>query len=273
MIEIDPVQRHLFFEGLLLRYGYDFRQYSEASLNRRLGTILIRTRAESLLEVLQRALKSPEYFREILPLLTVNTTDFFRDPSFFRALRESVFPVLKTYPSLRIWSAGCSTGEEIVSLAILLEEEGLLDRTTIYASDISPTMIKHAKEGIYDVHAIQNFAKNYGLASGLRAPSDYYTADYGLVRFAPRLFQSVVFADHNLATDSTFLEAHFICCRNVLIYFNRELQNRVIDLFRRSLVHRGFLGIGSKESLRFSPSEIFFESIVERENVFRMKAG
>lgn len=272
MNSIDPIQRHLFFEGIFLRYGYDFRQYSEASLNRRLSAVLGANSNGNLLEILQKVIESPEVFRELLPLLTINTTEFFRDPAFFRALREKVFPLLKTYPSLRIWSAGCSTGEEVLSLSILLEEEGLRDRSTIYATDISPKMVKRAKEGIYDLTSMQNFAKSYAAASGLKTPSEYYTADYGLVRFNPRLLENVVFSEHNLVTDSVFAEAHLIICRNVLIYFNRELQDRVLNLFQRSLIHRGFLGIGSKESLTFSPAAKYFEAVDAKQNLFQIKA-
>lgn len=274
MTSVDPIHRHLFIEGIFLKYGYDFRQYSEASLNRRLSTVMVKFKTENLLGVLQVVLGSPEAFREILPLMTVNTTDFFRDPKFFKSVRQTVVPLLKTYPSIRVWSAGCSTGEEIISLAILLEEEGLLGRTTIHATDISPKMIKRAKEGIYDLTALQNFAKNYTAAAGKRTPSEYYTADYGLVRFNPRLLEHVVFSEHNLVTDSAFMEAHFICCRNVLIYFNRELQDRVLGLFRTSLIHRGFLGIGDKETIRYSSVHKNFIQVDSSQNIFQaIEAG
>lgn len=272
MIQIDPIQRHLFFEGIFLKFGYDFRQYSEASLNRRLEAMLIARRSPDLLSELNRVFAQPEEFREIIPHLTVNTTQFFRDPEFYKELRESVFPVLKTYPRLRIWSAGCSTGQEVISLSILLQEEGLLDRTTIYATDINPRMIRKAKEGIFDLASLQLFAKNYSAASGLKTPSDYYTADYGAVRFSPRLLENVVFSEHNLVTDEAFAECHLIICRNVLIYFNRELQERVLQLFRRSLTHKGFLGLGNKESITFSKSAPFFKD-VGRHRIFQLKAS
>lgn len=272
-MEVDPVQRHLFLEGIFLRYGYDFRQYSEGSLNRRLASVLSQRQADSLLTVLDSALKSPEYFHELLPSLTINTTEFFRDPLFYRSLRENVLPVLKTYPSVRIWSAGCSTGEEVLSLAILLKEADLLDRTTIYATDVSPAMIKRAKQGIFDLHAMQSFAKNYALASGLNSPSDFYTAEYELVRFSSDLLKSTVFSPHNLATDAAFVDAHLIVCRNVLIYFTRELQDRVFRLFRSSLVNNGFMGIGSKETTRFSSSAEYFKAVDPKSNIFQLKSG
>lgn len=271
MIEIDPVERHLFLEGIFLRYGYDFRQYSEASLSRRLNDILLRSNQSSLLDILKRVLESPAFFREILPLLTIGTTEFFRDPLFFRAIRHHVFPILKTYPTLKIWNAGCSTGEEVLSMAIALKEEGLYDRTTIYATDINPKVLKQAREGIYDLHSLETFTRNYTVAGGTKSPSQYYTADYGLVRFDPELRKNVVYSEHNLVTDSVFCEAHLILCRNVIIYFNRELQHRVFRLFNQSLAYRGFLGIGSKESIRFSGVANQFTAIEQQQNIFQKK--
>ena len=269
---MNSIERHLFFEGLLIRYGYDFRQYTIASMDRRLNALLSRFQTESLLDVLKYVLQSPEAFREILPQLTINTTEFFRDPSFFRVLRESVFPFLKTYPKISIWIAGCSTGEEVLSLAMALKEENLYERTLIHATDINATSLKKAKEGIYDLSLIQSFNKNYTLAGGTTSPSDYYTPMYGLVRFDPKLLENVVFSEHNLVTDAGFIEAHLIICRNVLIYFNRDLQNRVLQLFAESLIYRGFLGLGSKESLSFSEVAPYFEDISETENLFGLKS-
>lgn len=272
MKKIDPVERHLFFEGVLLKYGYDFRQYSEASLNRRLERLLEKNETDSLLIVLKKALDSAEYFRLILPVLTINTTEFFRDPLFFKALRESVIPVLKTYSKITIWTAGCSTGEEALSLAILLEEEGLLSRSTIYATDINHDVLKVAKEGIYDVSCIQNFNTNYVQAGGTKSPSEYYTTEYGLIRFNRRLLQNTVFSEHNLATDSVFIEAQLILCRNVLIYFSKDLQNRALELFAKSLVFKGLLGIGSKESIKFSSVAHFFEDVAPDQHIYSLKA-
>lgn len=269
VIEVDPVERHLFLEGVFLRYGYDFRQYSEASLTRRLSDILFRYNQISLIEILKQVLTSPDFFREILPYLTIGTTEFFRDPLFFRTLREQVFPILKTYPTVKIWNAGCSTGEEVLSMAIALKEEGLYDRSTIYATDINPKVLKQAREGIYDLHSLETFTKNYTIAGGKCSPSEYFTADYGLARFDPDLRRNVVFSEHNLVTDSVFCEAHLILCRNVIIYFNRELQQRVFRLFFNSLAYRGFLGIGSKESIRFSGVSQHFSPLVTHQNIFQ----
>lgn len=273
MIEIDAVERHLFLEGIFLRYGYDFRQYAEASLNRRLAALMQRYDKQSLLDLMQVVLSSSEVFREILPTLTIGTTEFFRDPLFFKSLKDKVFPVLATYPSLNIWIAGCSTGEEIISLAILLRESDLLRRTTIYATDINPLAIKKAQECIYDLHAMRSFSRNYTLAGGQETPTNYFTVEYGLARFDKTLRENVVFSEHNLVTDSTFCEAQLILCRNVLIYFSRELQNRAFGLFTRSLAPRCFLGIGSKESLRFSNDWPRYEEAVEGQNVYRLRAA
>jgi len=255
-----------------MRYGYDFRQYAEASLDRRLASLLAQNNMTSLVELLKHVLESTDAFREILPSLTINTTEFFRDPTFFRALRETVFPILKTYPRIVVWAAGCSTGEEVLSLTIALKEENLLNRATIHATDINPRVLKKAKEGIYDISLISSFNKNYVSAGGVNSPSEYYTAEYGLARFNPKLLENIVFSEHNLVTDAPFIEAHLILCRNVLIYFNRELQERAFNLFARSLVFRGFLGIGSKESIRFSNSSGLFDTVDLNQNIYSLKA-
>lgn len=271
MITVNSIERHLFLEGLLLRYGYDFRQYAEASLNRRLANLMSRFQTECLLDLLKMVLESQDLFRKILPALTVNTTEFFRDPSFFRSLREEIFPILKTYPQLTIWSAGCSTGEEIISLAIALEEEGLSSRSTIYGTDINPDVLKVAREGIYDVSQIQLFNKNYVASGGTKSPSEYYGTSYGLVRFNPRLLENVVISEHNLVSDSVFLEAHLILCRNVLIYFSKDLQDRAFNLFAKSLVFKGFLGIGAKESIRFSKASGYFDAVNSQQKIYNLK--
>lgn len=268
MSPIDTVERHLFFEGILLKYGYDFRQYAEASLDRRLQYILSIYQMKSLLDLLQVALKSPEEFRKILNHITINTTQFFRDPQFYKTLREQVIPVLKTYSQIQIWSAGCSSGEEVISLAIILKEEGLLSRTTIHATDINAQVLKTARDGIYDNSCILDFNRSYSMAGGTSSPSDYYSADYGLVRFNRDLLENVIFAEHNLATDFHFVEAHLILCRNVFIYFTKELQNRALELFSKSLVHKGFLAIGPKETLRFSSVSSSFSQIKDETNIF-----
>jgi chemotaxis protein methyltransferase CheR len=272
MKALDPVQRYLLLEGIFLKHGYDFRQYSEASLNRRLNSILIHFGCDGLMDLLKRCLESDQFFSEVLPYFTIGTTEFFRDPSLFLSLRRDVFPVLKTYPSIKIWVAGCSTGEEVVSLAVCLKEEGLLENSTIYATDINRTVLKKAQAGIYDLQTIHNFSKNYAAAGGIKAPSDYYSSDYGLVRMDSSLYKNVLFTEHNLVTDAVFTEAHLILCRNVMIYFQRDLQDRVYRLFTNSLVHNGFLAIGDKESARFSKWSSCFVPIDGKESIYQFVA-
>lgn len=271
MTTIDPVERHLFLEGIFLRYGYDFRNYAESSMERRMMGLIHGSGEERLLDILRRCLDEPDYFRKILPRLTVGTTEFFRDPAIFRALRTEVLPVLKTYPSPKIWIAGCSTGEEVLSLAILLREEGLLSRSTIYATDVNPEALKNAREGIYEAGVIEALNKNYAASGGVETPSGYYTAEYGLVRFDPSLRENVIFSEHNLVTDAPFIEAHLVLCRNVLIYLRKETQNRVFELLTDSLAFRGFLALGSKESIRFSSCADRVETLPTNHHVYRMK--
>lgn len=272
MINIDPIEKMLFFEGIFLKYGYDFRQYAAASLDRRLAFILDKFKVDSPLLLLKQALDSSDAYREILNNLTIHTSEFFRDPHFFRSLREQVLPILKTYSKLNIWVAGCSTGEEVISLAIMLREEGLQERSTIYATDINSHVLKIAEQAIYELPRLKNFNKNYVASGGTQTPSQYYSAEYGHIRFDPTLLRNVVFSQHNLATDANFIEAHLILCRNVLIYFNSDLQNRVFRLFARSLAFRGFLGIGTKETLQFSKSSKFFKEVDNARNIYTLKA-
>jgi chemotaxis protein methyltransferase CheR len=270
MVKVDSVERHLFLEGILLKYGYDFRQYASAALDRRLAALLREQNQTSLLPILKNTLASESEFRKILPLLTINTTEFFRDPEFFISLKENVFSVMATYPSIKIWIAGSSTGEEAISLAILLKEADLYYKSTLYVSDINPNVLAAAQKAIYHPLAIQQFMKNYNLVSKTKSPSDYYTAEYGLVKFNPDILKNMIFLEHNLAVDNPFEEMHLILCRNVLIYFDRNLQNRAFDLFTRSLIYKGFLGIGSKESLRLSNSHTAYNIIDSPNNIFQL---
>jgi chemotaxis protein methyltransferase CheR len=197
-------------------------------------------------------LRDPLLVARVLGFLTVQVSDFFRDPSFYATLRSRIVPVLSTYPSIRVWIAGCGGGEEMYSLAILLDEEGLLSRSTIYATDVNREALREAELGVYDIQRAQVFSRNYQRAGGNRSLSDYYMAGYGRVAFERRLRENTVFSDHSLATDSVFAEVQLVTCRNVLIYFDAELRDRAVGLFRESLVRRGFLGLGAKESLRSS---------------------
>lgn len=268
---VDPVERYLFLEGLFLKYGIDFRQYAEASLDRRFSYILGKYSTDNLLDLLKRALESEAFFKELLPHLTIGTTEFFRDPVFFKSLSENVFPVLSTYPSFNIWIAGCSSGQEILSLAILLKEKGLLHRSRIYATDVNPEALKKSKAAVYELDYLKDFARSYNLAGGEGVPTDYYITDYGLAKFQQDLLKTVVFAEHNLATDHVFCEAQLILCRNVMIYFNKELQERTFRIFTQSLSLRGFLALGSQETLRFSNLYSNYEVKDDLNKIYQLK--
>lgn len=256
-------------EAIYQRYSHDFRHYSGASQKRRVILALQQLRCETVADLQAKVLADPALFQQLLEILTIPFSEMFRDPTFFRALRQHVVPVLRTYASLKVWIAGCSTGEEVYTLAILLREEGLLERSIIYATDISPVSLERARQGIFSAERLQRFTANYQAAGGTSAFSDYYTAAYNAARFDRSLCENVTFADHSLATDSVFSETHLVLCRNVLIYFDRELQDRALGLFHESLCHRGFLGLGAKESLDFSVHAGGFDPVVKAERLFR----
>ncbi len=263
------LELRLLLDAIYTRYQYDFRSYAEASLKRRLATALPQFGCESLSRLQERVLREPTVFTQLLRFLTVQVSDFFRDPSYWRALRTTVVPYLKTYPSLKIWIAGCATGEEAYSLAILLAEEGLLERTMIYATDINPESLRVAEEGIYSIDRFARFSESYQQAGGARSLSDYYTAKYSSALLDKRLRSAILFSDHSLATDSVFAEVELVSCRNVLIYFERELQERAVGLLRESLCRKGFLGLGSKETLRFSKHGPAFTELVPQERIYQ----
>lgn len=269
---MDPdfdIELELLLQGIFLKYQHDFRHYATASLRRRLSQAMDHFGCKTLSQLQDRVLHEPDIFPQMLRFLTVQVSEMFRDPSYFRTLREQVIPVLQTYPSIKIWVAGCSKGEEVWSMAILLEEEGLLERSIIYATDINTDSLAAAQAGIFELDRMAQFSTNYQLAGGKKSLSHYYSAAYNGAIFRQALKSHIVFADHSLATDNVFSEVHFVSCRNVLIYFDRELQNRAIELFFDSLVHRGFLGIGPKESLRFSPHAKSFAEIVSGERIYQ----
>jgi chemotaxis protein methyltransferase CheR len=268
---VVDIELKLLIEGLYLKYNYDFRHYSLASVRRRVEAIMNRYGFVTISLVQDRILRDTDFFMACLQFLTVNTTEMFRDPHYFLAIREKIVPHLSTYPSLKFWIAGCSTGEEVYSLAILLEEEGLLGRSLIYATDINPMNLKNAAQGIYSVDQIKKFTGNYQKAGGKKSLADYYTAAYNSVEMSPHLRKNVVFADHSLATDSVFCEVQMVSCRNVLIYFDKELQDRSFELFHDSLSHHGFLGLGEKESLRFSKNAEQFEPFSALDKIYRKK--
>jgi chemotaxis protein methyltransferase CheR len=262
----------LLIDAIYHLYHYDFRGYSAASLRRRMRSAMARFDCRTLSQLQDRVVHEAEVFAGLLDYLTVQVSEMFRDPSYFRALREHVVPMLRTYPSLKIWVAGCSAGEEAYSLAILLREEGLLAKSLIYATDINPHTLTKAEAGIFDIDRIAGFTLNHQASGGTSSLSDFYTAAYGRAVFDKSLKERIVFSDHSLATDSVFAEVQLVSCRNVLIYFNRELQDRALGLFHESLCRQGFLGIGTKETLRFSSQAEAFELIAAAERIYQKRS-
>jgi chemotaxis protein methyltransferase CheR len=237
---------------LYARYGYDFTEYSKASLLRRVQRLLVLDKFPSFAEFRYRLQTDIHYFRRFVEEITVNVTEMLRDPSFYRVLRSSILPVLATYPFIRVWHAGCSTGEEVYSMAILLKEAGLLHKALLYGTDINPQVIDKARKGIFPVSQMQKYSENYIQSGGVRDFSYYYTANYHLAKFDSSLAGKMIFSTHNLVSDFSFNEFQLILCRNTLIYFERDLQSKVFQLFDYSLENFGYLALGSKESLRFS---------------------
>jgi chemotaxis protein methyltransferase CheR len=275
--EVSDLEVRLLLEAIFDRYHYDFRSYAMASLKRRLAQACDVLEVTTLSGLQEKALHEPESFSVLLQYLTVQVSDMFRDPEFFLALRTQVLPLLATYPSIKIWCAGSSTGEEPYSLAILLHEEGLLDRAIIYATDINAQALRDASAGVYPLARLRGFSENYRRSGGKGSLSDYYrfsqgaAGDSAIIDAALR--RRITFSDHSLATDNVFSEVHLVCCRNVLIYFDHALQSRALNLFTEALVGRGFLGLGSKESLRFSDAAPFFEDFASRERIYRKKGA
>ncbi|WP_419737575.1 CheR family methyltransferase [Pseudomonas sp. COR18] len=263
------IEIRLLIEAIYLKYSYDFRDYSGASIKRRIVHAMRQFDCATISALQERVLHDPAAFMQLLQFLTIPVSEMFRDPSHFLAIRQEVVPLLRTYPSIKIWVAGCSTGEEVYSMAILLREEGLLERTIIYATDINPSSLEKAKQGIFSLDNIPAYTRNYQLAGGQREFSEYYTAAYGYAIFDKTLRENVTFADHSLATDSVFSETQLISCRNVLIYFNKKLQDRAFGLFHESLCYRGFLALGNRETLEFSSFGKQFETLVKQERIYR----
>lgn len=251
------------------QYGYDFSGYARASVYRRIKRFLGQKHLQSIVELRQFLFMDSFFFENFLQEVTVNVTEMFRDPTFFKSLRENVLPILSTYPFIKIWDAGCSTGEELFSLAILLEEEGLLSRCKIYATDINQKVLRQAKEGIFSASHMTAYTASYYAAGGKRDFADYYTSNYGNVKFNSSLVKNVVFYPHNLATDTSFNEFHLIVCRNVLIYFNRALQERVYNLFDESLVSLGYLALGKKETLTMSGISDSYNFVDKSNRIYR----
>ena len=256
-------------EAILEQYGYDFRDYARASLHRRILRRMESEGLSSLPALHERVLSDPACMERLIVALTVHVTSMFRDPGFYLRLREKVVPLLRTYPFLRVWLAGCSTGEEVYSMAILLEEEDLYDRCRIYATDLSDVVLRAGREGVFPLSHMKEYSENYQRAGGKGSLSDYYTAAYEKALFRKTLHRNMVFAQHNLVTDGSFNEFQLILCRNVMIYFNKTLQDRVHHLLHQSLVRLGVLGLGRKESLRFTPHEADYQELDRAQRLFR----
>lgn len=270
--ELERIEIDLLLEGVYRHYGLDFRGYALGSLKRRLARRMREEGVETLSALQEKVLHDAEAMERLLVALSISVTSMFRDPTFYRAFREKVVPLLRTYPFIRIWNAGCATGEETLSLAIVLEEEGLLDRTRIYATDFNAGVVDRARSGEFPLSRMRAYTENYLKAGGTKEFSRYYTAEGPVATFTESLRENVVFAQHNLVSDGSFNEFHGILCRNVLIYFGSPLQKRVHELFHDSLVNFGVLGLGHKETIRFTPLEHCYEAIDSREKLYRRVA-
>ena len=267
--DLEHLEIELLLEGVFRHYGFDFRAYAYASIRRRLWKRVEGEGLGTISQLQARILHDADAMERLLLDLSVNVTSMFRDPGFYREFRAQVVPLLRTYPFIRIWHAGCSTGEEVFSMAILLEEEGLYDRARLYATDINDVVLQRAKQGIFPLERMQEYTENYIKAGGTRSFSEYYTAKYDGALFSAALTRNIVFSQHNLVTDRSFSEFHVIFCRNVLIYFDKTLQNRVHRLFYESLVMFGVLALGSKESLKFSQFEPCYEKLSSTEKLYK----
>lgn len=269
----EDIEIKILMEAVHLKHGYDFRQYAGASLTRRVKKYLSDTGLNHISEMIPLIIHDKAFFNSFLHNLSVNVTEMFRDPLFFLSLRKKVVPYLNTFPFIKVWSVGVSTGEEVYSLAIMLKEEGLYEKSLIYATDFNDTVLEAAQKGIYSADNIKNSTSNYQKAGGKKSFGTYYHADYNSVIIDRSLKKNIVFANHNLATDSVFGEMNLILCRNVLIYFNRDLQERVLELFQTSLRPHGFLCLGSKETIDFSNIVDSFVPIAKKQKIFQKKSN
>ena len=261
----------LLLETVYEKYGYDFRQYSQAHIRRRIMNSIAMSGLKDVSQIQSKILNDERFASNLLQDLSITVTEMFRDPDFYRSLRENVIPILKTYPFIKVWHAGCATGEEAYSMAIIMQEEGLYDRTTIYATDFNQQALNQAKEGIFRNKMIKEYTANYQLSGGNKSFSSYYTSDYDNVIMNKSLKKNIVWANHNLVTDSVFAEVHLILCRNVLIYFEGDLQNKVQALFYNSLVNGGILCLGSKEGLRFTELYDAYTELDKKQRIFKKK--
>jgi chemotaxis protein methyltransferase CheR len=270
--DLERLEVELLLEAIHRRYGFDFREYAKASLKRRLWRRMAAERLTSISGLQEKVLHDPACMERLLLDLSINVTAMFRDPSFYAAFRVKAVPILRTYPFSRIWVAGCSTGEEVYSLAIVLHEEGVYDRARIYATDINEAVIEQARVGVFPLEKMQEYTQNYIRSGGTRAFSEYYSAAYDGAQFDRTLIRNVVFAQHNLVSDRSFNEFNAIVCRNVMIYFDRSLQDRVHGLFHESLATFGVLGLGHKETINFTRYADSYEELDASERLYRKLA-
>ncbi len=268
-IQLSDNEVELILQDLIDLYGYDFTNYSRASLKRRIVRLMSNDRFLSFAEFRFRLRNDKTYFTRFVEQITVNVTEMFRDVNFYRALREEILPVLATWPMIRIWHAGCSTGEEVYSMAILLHEANLLNKSLIYATDINPAVLEKVREGIFPLSQMKQYSENYILSGGKRDFSSYYSAQYNSAKFDDMLGKKTVLATHNLVSDGSFNEFQLILCRNVMIYFDKPLQDRALHLFYDSLETLGYLALGSKETLKFTPLSDKFKQLDNKEKIWR----
>jgi len=269
--DTSELEISLLLEAIYQKYGYDFRQYSKAHINRRIRNRMTLSGLEDVSQIQFKVLKDEIFAHQLLQDLSITVTEMFRDQDFYKSLRENVIPILKTYPFIKIWHAGCSTGEEAYSMAIIMQEEGLYNRTTIYATDFNQHALNRAKEGIFSNALMKEYTINYQLSGGKESFSNYYTSNYDNIIMNQSLKKNIVWANHNLVTDSVFAEAHLILCRNVLIYFDNNLQNKVQKLFYDSLISGGILCLGSKEGLRFTDFHEKYIELDKKQRIFKKK--
>lgn len=267
--DLEKVEIELLLQGLYAWCGYDYRSYAYSSIRRRVWHRIHSEGLSSISGLQEKVLHDPACLKRLLADFSINVTEMFRDPAFFLSFREMVVPLLRTYPSIRIWHAGCSTGEEVYSMAILLHEEGLYEKTKIYATDINPDVLKAAKSGVYSLENMRKYTSNYINSGGKKAFSDYYHVENNKVKFHSLLSKNVVFAQHNLVTDGSFNEFNVIVCRNVLIYFNKSLQDKVFDLFYESLGMLGIIGLGDKETIAYTKRNQCYEAVSKNHKLYR----
>jgi chemotaxis protein methyltransferase CheR len=269
--DVEGIEVDLLLEAIYQRYGHDFRSYARASIERRARQFLSSSGCSSVSEMIPKVLRDREFFSRLARYFSISVTELFRDPFVYRVVREQVAPMLRTWPYFKVWHAGCASGEEVYSLAIVLKEEGVYDRATVYATDFNDSALDRAREGVYGMERLQEATRNYQRTGGKASFSEYYHARYGAAAMDASLKERVVFAVHNLATDSAFGEMHLVFCRNVLIYFNRDLQNRALGLFTESLVHGGFLCLGTKEDLQFTDVSDRYETVDRKARIYKKR--